>query len=117
MNWIEEVTTKPSMSTRANMVREQITEIAEAHIRKMETQLQRWGANLDELVAKAETAGSAEVEVDYRKGIDDLKSKYQVAQAKFAEFKTAGSSTWGAFKSGVDRAWNDLEGAFRRLTN
>ena len=115
MNRIEEATTTLSMSTRARMVREQVTEIAEAHVGKMETQLRQWAANLDDIVAKAEVAGS-EVRIDHRKGIDDLKSKYQTAQAKFAEFKTAGSSKWGTFKFSVDRAWNDLEGAFARLT-
>ena len=52
-----------------------------AHVGKVEAQLRQWGAKLDDLVAKAEEAGT-EAKIEYRKRIDDLKAKHQVAQAK-----------------------------------
>ena len=104
-----------SMSIRANIVKGNIMKIAEANVGKMETELKQWGAKLDKLVAKVEAAGS-EVKIDYRKGVEDLRSKYRLTQSKFDEFKTAGSAKWGIFKTGVETAWNDLEASFKKLT-
>jgi hypothetical protein len=103
-----------SMSIRANQVKESIMEIIEANVGKMEAELKQWGAKLDKLVAKVEAAGS-EAKVDYRKGVEDLKTKYRLTQSKFAEFKTAGGAKWEIFKSGVESAWNDLEASFKTL--
>jgi hypothetical protein len=90
-------------------------EIIEANVGKMEAELKQWGAKLDKLVAKVEAAGS-EVKVDYRKGVEDLKTKYRLTQSKFAELKTAGGAKWGIFKNGVESAWSDLETSFKTLT-
>jgi hypothetical protein len=105
-----------SMSIRANIVKENIMKIVEANVGMMEKELKQWGAKLDKLVAKVEAAGT-EVKSDYRKGVEDLKSKYRLTQSKFDEFKTAGSAKWGIFKTGVETAWNDLEASFKKLTN
>ena len=88
--------------------------MVEAKVGKMEAELRQWGAKLDRLVTKAEAAGT-EVKIDYRRGVDDLKSKYKVAQAKFDKFKAAGGAKWGIFKTGIESAWNDLETAFKKL--
>jgi hypothetical protein len=87
----------------------------EAHIGKMETQLKQWGAKLDELVAKAERAGT-EAKIDYRKRIDDLKSKHKAAQSKLDELRAGGSEKWETLKAGVESAWNELEVAFKKMT-
>ena len=89
-------------------------QMVEANAGKMEAQLRNWGVKLDKVIAKAEAAGT-EVKVDYRKGVDDLKAKYKVAQSKFDECKAAGSAKWGIFKTGLEAAWNDLETAFKKL--
>jgi len=102
------------MSIRANIIKGNIMKIAEADMGKMETELKQWGAKLDELVSKIE-AESTKVKIDYRKGIEDLRSKYRLTQSKFEEFKTAGSAKWGIFKTGVETAWNDLEASFKKL--
>jgi hypothetical protein len=95
---------------------ENLMEKMEAHVGKMEKQLRQWGAQLDELVAKAEGAGT-EAKVDYRKCIDDLKAKHQVAQSKLDELKAAGSEKWETLKTGVESAWNELDVAFKKLKN
>jgi hypothetical protein len=82
----------------------------------MEAQLKQWGARLDQIVAKAAKAGT-EVNVERHKRVDELKAKYQAAQAKFGEFKTAGGEKWETFKTGVETAWKDLEAAFKNLKN
>jgi DNA repair exonuclease SbcCD ATPase subunit len=88
----------------------------EEHVGKREAQLKQWGAKLDQLVAKAEKAG-AEMKIERRKRIDDLKAKYQAAQAKLAELKAAGGEKWGVLKTGVESAWNELEAAFKKMKN
>jgi hypothetical protein len=87
----------------------------EAHIEKREAQLRQWGVRLDELVARAEEAG-AKAKIDHRKRIDDLKVKYQVARSRLDELRAAGSEKWEIFKNGVERAWSELEVAFKKLT-
>jgi hypothetical protein len=91
-------------------------ETVEAHVGKMEAELKQWGARLDQLLTKVDAAGTG-AKVDYRKRLDDLKEKYVVAEARFAELKAAGSAKWDTFKSGVETAWNDLERAFTKLAN
>jgi len=88
----------------------------EAHVGKMEQQLTEWGAKLDALVAKAETAGT-EARDDHRKRIDDLRAKYRVAQSKLDELKTAGSDKWQTIETGLEGAWKELRVAFKELTD
>jgi len=89
-------------------------ENTQEHVGKMETQLRHWGARLDQVVAKAEKAGAG-VNADRQKYVDELKVKYQAAQSKFGEFKTAGNEKWETFKTGVEAAWSDLEAAFKKI--
>ena len=91
-------------------------EKTEDNVGKLETQLKQWGARLDELVAKADRAGTA-ARIDNRKRIDDLKAKVHAAQAKLDEVKTADSEKWETLKTGVESAWSDLELAFKKLKN
>jgi len=91
-------------------------EHTQEHMGKLETQLKNWGARLDQIVAKAEKAGST-VNVERRQCVDDLKAKYQVAQSKLGELKAAGSEKWETLKTGLDAAWGDLEAAFKKMKN
>jgi len=105
-----------TMSARASLTNERIADIGEDHVGRLETELRQWGAKLDVMVARGEADRLAVETVNHR-GIDDLKSKYQIAQTVFAEFKIAGSAKWGEFKPGVENAWNDVEDAFAELGN
>ena len=91
-------------------------ETVEAHVGKMEAELAQWGAKLDELLAKADAAGT-EAKIDYRKRLDDLREKYINAERRLAELKAAGSSKWDTFKDGVESAWSELAKAFTKLAN
>jgi len=86
-----------------------------AHVGKIESQLKRWGAKLDELVAKAGEAG-AEIKVEYQQHLDDLKAKHSVVQAKLAALKTASGAEWETIKAGLDSADHELEAAFQKVT-
>lgn len=91
-------------------------ETVEARVGKMEAELRRWGAKLDELRARADAAGTG-MRIDYRRRLDDMKMKYETAQMRLDELKFAGSSRFDAFQGGIEEAWNELEAAFRKLAN
>lgn len=91
-------------------------EKAQAHAGKMETQLRQWGAKLDELAAKISEADT-EAKIDCHRRIAELKAKCQVAQSKLDEFTAAGGDKWDIFKTGVENAYDELEVAFKKLTN
>jgi hypothetical protein len=48
----------PSMSLRAFIVREKVTQMDEMNVGRLETRLGQWGAMLDELVVKTEETGA-----------------------------------------------------------
>ncbi|MCU0663798.1 MAG: hypothetical protein MUC50_15895 [Myxococcota bacterium] len=87
----------------------------EAHVGKMEAQFKHWGAKLDGLVAKADEA-SDEMRDEYRKRIEDLKTKHMAAQAKLDELKATSGDSWETLRAGVDGAWKELEATFRKLS-
>src|SRR5947199_409470 len=95
---------------------ESVMEAVEANVGKMEAELKQWGRRLDKLLAKAEVAG-ASARIDYRQRLDDLKEKYDAADAKLAEVKAAGSGKWAVFQGGVESAWLELANAFTKLAN
>lgn len=91
-------------------------ETNEAQVGKMEAELKIWGAKLDALIAKADAAGT-EAKIDYRKRLDDVSARYEVAQSKLRKLQAAGSEKWDAFKTDIESAWSDLETAFKKLTS
>jgi DNA repair exonuclease SbcCD ATPase subunit len=115
MNRVEETASMPSMSARASTTRAQVARIADEDVRQMAAQLEHWGTQLDELVAKTGAPG-VDARIDFHEGIDDLKTKYAIARARLDELKTAGAK-WEMLKSSIERAWNDLEGAFENWAN
>ncbi len=91
-------------------------EIFETKVRKMEMQLKQWGAKLDELGVKAGEA-TAEAKIDYRRSLDNLKSRHQATQAKLEELRFACGGRWEAFTTSFERAWRELEATFKQLAN
>lgn len=91
-------------------------ETVEAQVGEMEAELKQWGARLDNLLAMAHVVGTA-AKIDHRQRLDDLKEKYDAAEAKLAELKAAGSGKWEVFQGGVETAWRELANAFTRLAN
>lgn len=86
----------------------------EKNVSKLEAQLKLWNAKLSEVLAKANVAGQ-QAKIDSRKQLDELKSKLEGAQSKLDEAKAAGSEKWDTLKQGVERTWQDLEDAFKKL--
>jgi hypothetical protein len=113
-------------------------ETTHGHVGKMEAQWQQWGARLDQLVAKAEAAGSG-AKADYQSHLEELKAKCHVARGRLVAlkaaggenwetfkslgsdnwetFKAAGGESWETFKVGLESTWEELEAAYKKLTN
>jgi hypothetical protein len=89
-------------------------ETADADLGKMEAELRQWGTRLDNLLAMADLVGTAAT-IDRRQRLDELKEKYEAAEAKLAELKAVGRGKWQMFKGGVENAWSELATAFTRL--
>ena len=84
------------------------------NVERMEQQLADWGAKIETLMIKAETAGE-HLQADYRRHAKDLRTQWVDAQARLADFKAAGSLTWDAFRTGIEGAWGDLEAALHEI--
>jgi hypothetical protein len=93
---------------------EDVMETAGTDLGKMEAELRQWGTRLDNLLAMADVVGSA-ARIDHRERLDDLKKKYDAAEAKLAALKAAGSGKSQSFRGGVENAWSELATAFARI--
>jgi len=84
----------------------------EAYEKKLQAQLDEWGAEIDKLKAKADSA-EADAQLEYQRKVDELRSMRESASAKLAELKAAGEDAWEEMKDGIDRAWNSLDTALK----
>jgi hypothetical protein len=91
-------------------------ETADADLGTLEAELRQWGTRLDNLLAMANLVATT-ARIDHRERLDNLKEKYNAAEAKLAELKAAGSGKREVFKGDVEQAWSELAKAFTRLAN
>jgi hypothetical protein len=89
------------------------SEMEEA-IKRMEEKLKLWDEKLL-FMAKNELVGM-QARRDLKSRIDTLKARRAMAQAKFDEFKAAGSEKWENFKTAIEGALKDIENAFQEMT-
>ncbi len=78
-----------------------------AYEKKLQAQLDEWGAEIDKLKSKADKA-EADAQLEYYKQIEELRSMQQSAASKLTELKDAGDDAWEDLKAGVDSAWDSL---------
>lgn len=79
----------------------------EAYEQKLQAQLDEWGAEIDKLKAKADSA-EADVQLEYYKQIEQLQSMKDTAVDKLIELKGAGDDAWEDLKAGIENAWDSL---------
>jgi predicted nucleic acid-binding Zn-ribbon protein len=87
---------------------------------KIEAQLKKWGAELEELKAKAAKA-SQDVKAELNKQIETLKARQDAAQKKFKELKAASGEAWQDVKASLEKtvaelkeAWSGVLSRFRK---
>ncbi len=86
-----------------------------AYVEKIQARLNQWDAEIENLKAKAAEAG-ADAKIKYYQKIDTIQEKQQEAQSKLDELRRAGDDAWIEMRSGVERAWKELEDATQKAT-
>ncbi|MBR9874522.1 hypothetical protein L3V31_18740 [Vibrio sp. J1-1] len=84
----------------------------EAYEKKLQAQLDEWGAEIDKLKAKADNA-EADAQLEYYKQIEELRSMQEDANNKLAELRESSDDAWEDLKAGADSAWDSLSIAVR----
>jgi len=82
----------------------------EEYIDKLAMQLKEWSGKIDELEAKARSAG-ADMKTEYEKQIVQLKGKRDEAMTKLQELKGSSAEAWDALKAGAESAWAEMKNA------
>ena len=86
------------------------------NISKLEAQLARWHARLDEMGTKATVAGE-QAKADYRRQLDEVKKRIEAAQVKLEQAKEVGSEKWDILRQGVEDTWKEIERALKKLVH
>ncbi|HCY83528.1 MAG TPA: NAD(P)/FAD-dependent oxidoreductase [Desulfobacteraceae bacterium] len=84
----------------------------DAYEEKMEEQLEKWRAGIDELKRKADKA-ELEARMEYHRQIDKLRAMQRSSEEKLKELKASGDDAWEDMKAGMDMAWGALEQAVK----
>ncbi len=79
----------------------------EAYEQKMKARLKELKTEIERLKAKSESV-SADAKLEYQKQLDEIKGKYDKANAKFMELQRSGSESWNEMKVGMEKAWEDM---------
>lgn len=79
----------------------------EAYEKKLQAQLDEWGADIDKLKAKADSA-EADVQLEYYKEIEKLRSLQDAAVDKLIKLKDASDDAWEDLKAGIESTWDSL---------
>lgn len=80
-----------------------------AYRQKIEARLEQWNAEINKLQAKALEA-SADARIEY----ENLREKQNEARRTLRELDDVGGDALEDVKSGVEKAWSDLEAAMKR---
>ena len=87
----------------------------EAYKHKMEANLKEWGAQINLLAAKAESA-EADARLTYAKEIDKLRAKQHQVAEKLKELENASGDAWKEVKAMADKFWDDLKTGIENTT-
>ncbi|HEO99274.1 MAG TPA: coiled coil domain-containing protein [Epsilonproteobacteria bacterium] len=88
----------------------------EAYEQKLQAKLDEWSADIDKLKAKADSA-EANLQLEYYKKIEELRSMQETAADKLIELKDAGDDTWEDIKAGVESTWDSLGNALNSFAS
>jgi 1,4-alpha-glucan branching enzyme len=90
-----------------------MVEKKEIYLQKLKEKMHEWNAEIDKLEAKAGQI-KVDAKIEYEKRIVDLKEKRKDFEAKLAEMKKAGDSTWEGLKQGLENSWEVLKTSFTK---
>jgi DNA repair exonuclease SbcCD ATPase subunit len=87
--------------------------IKDDYEKQLKARLREWQAQIEVFRARADQA-EAEQKIAYREEIDSLQQRKQGLQQKLEELQESGGAAWDDIKTGVDRAWQELDDALAR---
>ncbi len=82
----------------------------EEFVRTMHERLDRWNAEIDALMEKADSV-EANARAGYEKQIEVLRGRRDEARSKLKELESAGEGAWEDLKAGVELAWDAVSEA------
>jgi argininosuccinate lyase len=88
----------------------------EAYEKKLQAQLNNWGAEINKLRAKADKA-AADTKLEYQEQIEELKAMQETAAEKLAELREAGDDAWQDLKADIESAWGSLHEAIKSINS
>lgn len=91
------------------------TATRDAYQAKVQAELTKMNARIDEYRAKAEQA-KADVEANYYSQIEELLSKRDAAQSKLEELQQSSEAAWQDLQKGFESAWNEFSHAMERAS-
>ena len=91
-------------------------EMKDAYQDKMEARLREWQARIDVLKAKADQAEAGQ-KMKYHEEIESLRTQQQQVREKLGELRTASADAWEEVKTGVEKAWTNLQDATQRAAD
>lgn len=91
-------------TNNSNLSRKEYKEKVQAHLDKLDAQL-------DELVAKGKQA-EADAKINYSKGVDELKTQRKAAEKRLQELQDSTDEAWETVQSGFNSAWQELTQSF-----
>ncbi len=86
--------------------------VKEEYQKKLQTQLDEWGTEIDKLKAVADKAKTG-LQGEYYKEVEDLRCKQLEAQKKLHELKGASGEAWEDLKGGIEIAWGAMGDALK----
>lgn len=87
----------------------------EAYLNKLQSRIDELGAEITKLKAKADQA-EANVQIEYYKDIEELRSLQDAAKSKLAKLKEASDDAWEELTAGIDNAWDSIENTLNSIT-
>ena len=84
-----------------------MNEARNAYVETMKLKIDEWNNDIDRLQAKADQA-KADIQVEYKKQVAELKDKRQDLYRRMSELKKASETAWEDMKSGLDSAWEAM---------
>lgn len=81
------------------------------YLQNLADQLHQWDVEIDELNARAGKA-QAEAKREHLNEIDNLRAKKEAAQSQMKQLQAAGNDAWDDMKTGIEKSWTELSGAF-----
>jgi len=86
------------------------------YVARMKSQLKKWDADFDALVAHGDKAG-AEARTAYHEGIAALRAKRDAAQKAVEEIRFAGETAGSKMQAGMEETWEAMRKALAKASS